>query len=324
MMARNSFSRGGFVNPLIREPLTADTLEQSGSAFLVVDALRFAVVVAEVEFRNVALKMLLADVLVNPGKATLENREEPFNRVRRHVTASVFLASMVHAGVLRELLANAPVARGFVGHKVRAAVNLAAENRLEVSRRHAGDVEGTHIAATLDKGNDAVLVLAAALRDLHALLVAVIGLVNFNDLARAAELAGRRCLHRLTDAVAHEPGRLVGHAKNALKLLAADALFGRANQVRGVNPLMKGNLGILENGAYGHAELCTAVATEQEAGAVALALKAAVALYAATVRTYRAFRPAGFLKVFTGGGFAVESGFGMGGWGLGFHGLSLR
>src|SRR5207253_556739 len=110
-----------------------------------------------------------------------------------------------------------------------------------------------------------------------------------------------------------------------LKLLAAHPFLGRAEKVDRVNPLMEGKLGILENGAYGHAELRTAVATEQEARTVRLALKAANALYAATVRAFRAFRPAGSFQMGAGGILVMEAGFGVGcgAFGLFGHGLAF-
>ena len=54
--------------------------------------------------------------------------------------------------------------------------------------------------------------------------VAVVGFVGFDDLAFAAERAGRGnvVFHRFADAVKHEPSGFVGDAKRAVKLMARE------------------------------------------------------------------------------------------------------
>src|SRR5262249_38335335 len=135
-----------------------------------------------------------------------------------------------------------------------------------------------------------------------------VGLVRFDCSATRTKQFCRLVGHRVTDTVRHEPRRLVSHTENAVDLVAADALLAGTDQVRLQPPLVQRDLGPLENGAHGHGELRTAVSTEPKTGTVRLAVKAAIALCAATVRAYRARRPAQAFKVLAGGFFVAESG----------------
>src|ERR1700733_13857767 len=85
-------------------------------------------------------------------------------------------------------------------------------------------IHGAQISATLHKTE----VLAIWLRVKRASLAGLrrlgqVGLIGFNRRALAADLAGSRRGHCLTDAVSHEPRRLVSHSQQTMKLVAADA-----------------------------------------------------------------------------------------------------
>src|SRR5258707_405961 len=84
------------------------------------------------------------------------------------------------------------------------------------------------------------------------------GFVRFHDLARAAH--GRKAARAkgFTQAMHHEPARLVADAKRAMDLVSRDALLrGRKQEQRG-KPFGQRNLAALENGFNGHRELLTA------------------------------------------------------------------
>ena len=93
------------VGPPIGQALVADALQQSGRALFIIESdflptainlhALFAMVIAEVKFRCVAVQMLLADVVINAVDAALEYREKSFNRVRVHVPAHVLLRCVV-------------------------------------------------------------------------------------------------------------------------------------------------------------------------------------------------------------------------------------
>ena len=309
---------GGFlrVNPPIGETLAADALKRSGSTVGVVEAERLARVPAEVELSRVALKVLLADAVEGAIEPALEDRKAGLDRVGRHVAARVFLDRVVHDFMRREVRAKLLVHAGLIGHQASLLGDLSTQDRAKCLVVHGGKVVRTLLAIALHKRDDLHLVVKAA-RALRVLAdIAPVGFVNLNRRTVAAKLAGRLDVHRLADAVRHEPRRLVRDAQHALKLLGADPLLGRAHQVCGVHPLVKGHLGALKDGADSHGELFAAVTTEQKAGTVARAIQAAVAIRAAAVRAYRAIGPADRFKMLARRVVVVESRFGVD---CGFH-----
>jgi hypothetical protein len=82
--------------------------------------------------------------------------------------------------------------------------------------------------------------------------------------------------HSFTKAVRHEPSCFVGNAQYVLKLFAADAFLGCANQMIRIEPLVKWNLAILKYGANCYRELFAAITTEVKTGAMRLALQLAM------------------------------------------------
>src|SRR5438309_1192965 len=78
----------------IGQALSADALEQFCCTRLVVESEFLAVVVAKIVFVHVALKMLFADVLVNPFKAALHDRKETLDRIGMHIAAHVLFQAV--------------------------------------------------------------------------------------------------------------------------------------------------------------------------------------------------------------------------------------
>ena len=78
----------GAVRPSAAGPLAFDALEGGCGAILVSPAeRRGAVVVAEIELREVAVQVLLSAVLTDATYAALEDQELAFNRVRVDLAA---------------------------------------------------------------------------------------------------------------------------------------------------------------------------------------------------------------------------------------------
>ena len=87
---------------------------------------------------------------------------------------------------------------------------------------------------TIHKGKDFHLLANANLLILgvvahHLRVFADDSFVGFNDAATAAHQAGVIGTHGLADAVEHEPSGFVRDADVAVKLVRADALFGRSH-----------------------------------------------------------------------------------------------
>src|SRR5208283_5202436 len=76
------------------------------------------------------------------------------------------------------------------------------------------------------------------------------GLVRFDECTFAAERAGRTVIpHRLANAMPDEPASLEIDAKDAAKLICAEAFLRRAHQVHGLKPNMHRNVALLEDGS---------------------------------------------------------------------------
>jgi hypothetical protein len=71
----------GFTRLSIGQPFAFDTFERALGAFDILDAKARAIVVAEIEFGEIAMQMLLADVVECTNYAALENRKIVFSGI---------------------------------------------------------------------------------------------------------------------------------------------------------------------------------------------------------------------------------------------------
>lgn len=298
---------------LIHEPLAADLAQSGVSALVVSDSKASTVRMTESELFAVALKVRFADVVIGADQAALEKAEEAFDAVGMDFPAHIFLSKVIDHRVLLEGAARhiAPVRSG-VSEKLGVLGDLGLKDRLQGFTVNVGNVEGASGTVTLDQREDFVLVAGETLFDdapiaSTALDGPVVSLVGFDDLPAAAHDAAVR-LHRLADTVGHEPRGLVGHAKSSVELVAAHALFAGAEQEHGLKPDVELDLGLLKDGAYGHAELLTASVALPQAGAGGLPLKSVVVANDPAVGADRAVRPAHPLQVLAGSFGVLEVG----------------
>ena len=63
----------GFTRYAVRETLALDTLEGPCRTFPILDAKARAVIIAEVKFREIAVQMLFADMMIGSNHTALEN-----------------------------------------------------------------------------------------------------------------------------------------------------------------------------------------------------------------------------------------------------------
>ena len=318
MVQRLLHAFGLSVSRPIGQTLPGDLLERVVCAFAVADAICLTIVVAEAELGHVTLKVAFAHLVVRADQPALEDAEEAFHGVRGDPAGTrVFALAMVHSGVLRKLFADVPVDRGFVRHKVRVARDLA-QDGLERLVGHVGNVEGANLAVTLDQRNYRALgqlgagtaIRTMALTGLaNVALVAKVGFVHFHDSTAAAKQAATVRLHGLADAMGHEPSGLESHAKHTVKLVAAHALLGGREQMDGLQPDVKADLGALEHGADRHGELFAAVFALPQAGTMGFAVQLVMILgRAAAMRADSAMGPAKALKVVAGSAGGLEVG----------------
>src|SRR5438128_2703602 len=104
--------------------------------------------------------------------------------------------------------------------------------------------------------------------------------------------------------MSHKPRRLVRHAQHPMKLMGTHPLLGRTEKMNSQQPLVQGNVAILENRIYGDGELLLTVLALPHPGAdwlLAVRLRGQlVSSLAIAMRTHGAIRPAKRLKKLTG------------------------
>jgi hypothetical protein len=156
------------IRPSICQSLSNDTFCENFSARHILKANCGAVRITEIEFRNVAMQMLLAAMLISALHPTLKNRVVSFDRVCIHVYAgfsvdlSVLIARMVYGVVLGKVLAELTVNATFVSYYLCLFGDVRLNDRDNVLFLGAIDMERANLAAALNKGQDSVLVARSA------------------------------------------------------------------------------------------------------------------------------------------------------------------
>src|SRR4051794_28842727 len=298
----------------IGEPLALHPQQRRLGAPTVVHAQRDSVVVAELKFRQIAVKVLLVAMLIDTLHAALEQAKVAFDGVgvdRCVLERDVLTLAVVDRIVAGELLTNLVVVLGLVGHQPRFAGNVLPDDAADLLAGHGVDVDGADLAAALHQPEDGVLVARAALRGRDAFLAAderLVGLDCVPEAVTAAERAKAAIAHGLADAMAQEPRALERDAEQTVELVGADALFGRAKQMERLEPLVERNVAVLENRADLDGELLTAGGALAEADPSARTFQSVCAADDATVRAYRAIRPQHRLDMLIGGLLALKPG----------------
>lgn len=82
-------------SPPISHALTNDAGERGVKAFRIAKTKRRTVIVAEVKFRQVALQVRAADVVIRADDAALEDREVTLNGVRVCAATDVFASAVI-------------------------------------------------------------------------------------------------------------------------------------------------------------------------------------------------------------------------------------
>ena len=275
-------------------------------------------VIAEVEFGQVAVQMVMGAMLVNALHATLEDREEALDGIGMDVRVfevDVFLDRMTHYAVIGEEAAKVGIAVGvlrrFVSHDVSGQGYVRHHDRAQGRGFEVVHDNATRLASgTVDQGEHFVLVFVAtafllALR-LLGVIVADEGFVDLNRATVGTEDIHSAVFHGFADSVAHEPSGLQGNAQSPMQLIGADALLAAGYQEDSLKPEIHRDMAGFENGANLDGKGLAAVIALVSAYAGTLAVHLADALHAATVGAYWATRPKMGLYELVSGLFIVK------------------
>ena len=292
----------------IGEPLALGTYERAIGAGLIVNAEPNSVVVPEIELGRVAMQVRLADVEVAAVDPALEDREVVFGGVgvpKR--TTHVFLRGVINGTVPRELAADRPIDRAFVGHQVAGLVHVGENDRLQGLRGDIRNVEATDTAIALNQRQHGSLGrnLAFTVRR----LAADKGFVSLDNQISAPErisLIDLQHGHRLADAVSEKPCGLEATAEGTVELTGRDPLLAGAHQIDSLKPDVHRHVAKLEHTAHAHREWLAAGAAFPQAGARALALQLRCFADRAAVRTNRTIGPQSAFDIGDSGFFVAK------------------
>lgn len=308
----------------IGKPFPDDALERFASAGGIVNAECDAIVMPEIELREVALKVRLGNVVIHASDTALHDRKIAFDGVGMGLTAHVFLNAMIN-GLMLEVLIDVTVLPGIVCHDGGIGMNLFAKDRAQIRAGHIGQVERANPAITLNEGEHGFLAPTPTKAGLGALaavpvlfLTADIGFVRFDKLIRAPHRGRVAVTHCLTDAMPHEPCSFEGDTQGPVKLVSANALLAGRDEEDRLQPDMQLYMARLENGPDLDGEGLAARIALVEAGASALASQLAAIVHNATMGADATLRPNVRLYELVGGFFIVKVRRGKDGHGL-FH-----
>ena len=245
-------------------------------------------------------------MLVDTFHAALEHAVEAFHRVRVHSTTDILTGTVAGKIVACEVLLEAGILTGLIGHDERARSDVRLDQRQQVSGLSPVHMEGPATLAAFDQRQDSVLMSVAAMLR-HVFFLADEGLVDFYDSALATHRREHATgHHRGTDTVRHEPCAFERDTKGTVKLVGADALLARAHQVHRLEPEVQRDVAALKYRAHLDGERLAAGVALVDADASAGALELADPLIALATRADRTLRPDARFDVGIGGLFVME------------------
>src|ERR1700730_16071791 len=109
------------------------------------------------------MQMSLATMLVNAFHAAFENAVEIFDSVCMHISAYIFIRFVTDAAMAREVLAEREIMAAFVGHHRGFFRDVRLDDRNDIGRACAIDMERAHLLAlAVNKRQYRVLVAMTA------------------------------------------------------------------------------------------------------------------------------------------------------------------
>lgn len=282
----------------ISEPLAFDAEQGEVGSGVVLNAKLLAIAVAEIIFRQIAVKVPFAAKLVNADHAALENAEIALSGVDgvdgsgNSVAIRPFLAAVIHFAMSGKFLADLSVLSSLVGHQVRRAGNVGADDRRKIVFLDALDMERSRATPPFNEGEDCVLVGVAATNGL-TFLAADESLVRLDRSSGTAHRGQVARSHSLSDAMAEEPSGFHAARQRPLNLVGRNAFLAGAHQVDDLKPKMQREMGRLKYGSLPYGEWLAAflAIVKAKAGGLAVHLGNSLRIGVAAVRAIWASWP---------------------------------
>jgi serine/threonine protein kinase len=283
--------------PRIGETLAVNCLDKAVEP---VQRMPFHVALVEAKSKlvHVAVQMLRAGVMVDAMHSSLHDGPNAFNPVRVDRSALVLASRMSHGVVVEKEAADPAIAGSLICHKVRANFDVLHNRALQRFLVSAGDGMSDYPAAALSESYDGNLADRAAPSIqlfgfvLVAFLAAEESLIHFDDSLQFRQFSTAS----LTQAVDHEPCRLLLYADFLGDLHGRYTLAGSDEQIHRIEPFVERDVRPLEDRASTDRKIKLALVA-----AVKASLARRDAVLTGTGWAGYAFGPETGLKVDSGG-----------------------
>ena len=215
------------------------------------------VVVAPLQFFQVAVHMLDAHLVEGPDDGTLEEAPHAFDAVGVHVTHNPFFGRVLDGLMAGVVIADPDVRLEIIGvDRFGFVSNGSGDEGMKGLPLHVGDALDTDVSPSLDGPGHPMLVPLVGTA-LALGFAADQSFVHFDDTDQSG--AGQRIVaHRLADTVAEVPSRPVGYSDCPVQLVGAHALLGLAEQIDSGKPLAERQVRVMHDRAGLDAEMVAA------------------------------------------------------------------
>ena len=215
------------------------------------------VVESPLQFFEVAVEMLDAHLVKGADDGSLEQAPHALNAVGVNIADDPLFGRMAHSPMHGVFVRDAEVRPQFIGvNGLSLILNRALDESMEGMAAYVGDTLNPDLPAALDGPGYPGLTLLAP-RSHIAPLSPDQCFIHFDDTEKRG--AGEGVVsHGFSDPMAQIPSRLVAGSKKPLDLVGRDSLPGLAHEVDGGKPLAERQVGIVHDGAGGHAEMVSA------------------------------------------------------------------
>jgi len=226
-----------------------------------------------------------------------------------HVFADAVIDGLVHPIFFPERAVSLPV----IADDESFLRNVGADDREQLTASSTFHMKAAHGAPASDQRQDGVLEgTSTALGGLnrHSFDAVGKGPIDLYDLASTAHGLNTDDAHGLPKSMRHEPCGLESYPQSPVKLVARNALLGRAHEICGLKPIVHRHMASLKDGPDFYGKRLAALVALIDANAGALAAHFGNAIDRAAVRTNRTIRPQSGFNPSVSGGFVME-GFGV-------------
>jgi hypothetical protein len=251
---------------LISEPLTSNAIHKAIQPYQGV-VLDVAFVKPEGKFINIAVKMLLAGVVIHADQPALENSENALDAIGGHVVADIFPLTVIDRIVIEGHASNADISARFVGMDSRTSLDILEDRGLDCLRVRSGDWHGDCPSAALAHPENGRFADCAASR-LEFFAFVLVGFLtadkSFVNLDNTGEFLEIGAAASFPQPMQDEPSGLLRDPDFLGKLHRGYALARCHEQVHCVNPLVQRNVAALKYrpGAHGKVFLALVAAIE--------------------------------------------------------------